>query len=186
MFLGIGAASFLVIPRHGHADTAPAVKPPVGAAVKSLFSFTGTPSWWQGATSKTDIALFHTADDGCFVSVQYKTDTIAANEAKLQKSQAQLTSNGYTTTPGATLTLTMQTNTGPQSYKLLQSAVATPSGANTVLGGQEFGYLQLAKGYVYIEGHCNTSAELPSTIPALQAVQFNVTKWSLVVSHINS
>lgn len=156
-----------------HTDAAPSAKPGVGAAVPSQFSFDGTVGWWQGATNETSMALFHrNTDDGCFVSAQYKTGIVDA-AAAIQKTNSALTSSGYSVTPGTTQTLTLQTKVGLQSYELYQSTVTTPTGAQQVEGGQEFGYVQLAGGYIYIEGYCNTAAELPATIPALQAIKFN-------------
>ncbi len=121
------------------------------------------------------MALFHTIRDSCFTSVQHKTGTVDA-AAELQKTAASLTSQGYTVTPGSTQTLTIQTNTGPRQYELQQSSVMTPAGANKLLGGQEFGYLQLSNGYLKIMGYCETADELPATIPALQAIKFDTTK----------
>ena len=42
--------------------------------------------------------------------------------------------------------------------------------------GFELGYLQLSGSYIKIEGHCDTADELPSTLPALQAIKFDETK----------
>ena len=121
------------------------------------------------------MALFHSIRDSCFTSVEHKSGTVDA-AAELQKTQASLTSEGYTVTPGSAQTLTMQTNTGLQQYELQQSSITTPTGANKILGGQEFGYLQLSNGYLKIMGNCETADELPSTIPALRAIKFDAAK----------
>jgi hypothetical protein len=170
VFLVLAAASAIVVLQHNRTDAAAAVKPAVGAAVPSQFSSTGATGWWQGATSKTDIALFHKYD--CFVSVQHKTG-IVDTTAELQKTQGLLASEGYTVTPGNTQALTLQTPAGPQQYELHQSSVTTPTGEHTVKGGQESGYLQLSGSYLFVEGYCDTPDELPSTIPALQSIKFN-------------
>ncbi len=175
VFLFVATVSAIVAIQPNRTDTKPAITPAVGAAAPSQFSFSGTPNWWQGATSKSDMALFHTIRDSCFTSVQHKTGTVDA-AAELQKTAASLTSQGYTVTPGSTQTLTIQTNTGPRQYELQQSSVMTPAGANKLLGGQEFGYLQLSNGYLKIMGYCETADELPATIPALQAIKFDTTK----------
>lgn len=172
--LVIAAAATVVVLQRNRTGAAPSVKPGVGAAVPSQFSFTGTLGWWQGATSKSDIALFHNYD--CFVSAQHKTGTIASDQAKRQKNQDSLTNDGYIVTPGVTQTLTIQTNTGPRQYQLQQSSVTAPAGADKLEGGQEFGYLQLSNGYLFVEGYCDTPDELPATIPALQAIKFDETK----------
>jgi len=83
-------------------------------------------------------------------------------------------SNGYTITSGANLTVTLQTDTGKQSYQLQQSTVITPAGGDKVLGGQEFGYVALSNNnYLSIKGYCDTTDELAATIPALQAIKFD-------------
>lgn len=177
VLLVVAAASVVVVTNRNRTDATPSVKPGVGAAIPSQFSFSGTTDWWQGATNKTSMALFHSLHDSCFVSVQHKTGSIDADKAKLQKSDADLTSSGHTITPGATLAATLQTNTGQQSYQLQQSSVTSPTGASKVLGGQEFGYLPLSNGdYLYVEGYCDTPAELAATLPALQAVKFDAAK----------
>jgi len=168
--------SFIFINEHNRTDAAPPLKPKIGTAVPSEFKFTGATDWWQGATNKTSMALFHTLQDGCFVSVQYKTGSIAADQTNFQKTEDQLTSAGHVITPVATKVMTVQTNSGSKQYQLQQSSVTSPTGTSQVLGGQEFGYIQLSNGYLYIEGYCNASTELASTIPALQAVTFNPTE----------
>jgi hypothetical protein len=177
VLLVIVAASITVIMWRNHTEAVSVVEqPPVGAAVPSQFTFdkSGAPDWWQGATRKTDMALFHAHD--CFVSVQYKTGTIAADKEKIQKDQADLVSRGYTITPGTSQTLTLQTKSGSKQYDLNQSVVTSPAGADTVKGGQEFGYLPLTNGYVFVEGYCDTSEQLTATIPALQAITFDETQ----------
>jgi hypothetical protein len=173
IFLAVAAASVVVVAKHNNrtTDAAPVVKQAVGAAVPSEFKFTGASGWWQGATNKTSMALFPNAQD-CFTSVEYKAGTVDA-AAELQKTQATLTSSGYIVTPSSTQTLALQTAKGPQKYQLYQSTVTTPTGASTVEGGQEFGYLQPSSGYLKIMGYCDTTAELPTTIPALQAMKFD-------------
>lgn len=171
----VAAGSFFFINGHSRTDAAPSLKPKIGAAVPSEFKFTGAVDWWQGATNKTSIALFHTLQDGCFVSVQHKMGSITADQINFQKTEDQLASAGHVITPVTTQTMTIQTNSGSKQYQLQQSSVTSPTGTSQVLGGQEFGYIQLSSGYLYIEGYCNTSAELATTIPALQAVTFNST-----------
>ena len=169
----LAAASLVFVAKYNHTSAAPSVEPKVGAAVPSEFKFTGTIDWWQGATNKTSMALFHTLQDSCFVSVQHKTGTIASDQANFQKTEQQLTSEGHTITPLVAQTMTIQTNTGLRQYQLQQFSVTTSAGASQVLGGQEFGYVQLPSGYLYVEGYCDTPAELAATIHALQAIKFN-------------
>lgn len=170
LFLVIAAVSAVVITKYNHTDAAPSSKSGVGAAVPSQFSFMGTAGWWQGATNKTSMALFHNPHD-CFTSIEHKMGIVDA-AAELQKTQASLTNDGYMVTPGGVQTLTIQTKTGPQQYELHQSSVATSAGAQPLEGGQEFGYLQLSNGYLKVMGYCDTADELPATLPALQAIKF--------------
>ena len=170
VFLVVAAASAIVVLQHNRTDAAVAVKPAVGAAVKSQFSFTGAADWWQGATNKTSMALFHSHD--CFTSVEHKTGTVDV-ATELQKSQDVLANDGYTVTPGSIQTLTLQTIVGQRQYELHQSSVTTPAGAHAVKAGQEFGYIQLSSGYIKVMGYCDTADELPATIPALQAIKFD-------------
>jgi len=171
----IAGACAAVVFKHNTTDAAPKSKVTPPASIPSQFSFTGTPDWWQGATNKTSMALFHKVQDGCFTSVQHKAGTVDI-AAALHKRQDSLAGDGYTVTPGKTLTLTVQTPTGLLHYPLYQSSVTTPTGASKVMGGQEFGYLQLSKGYLEVWGYCNTAAQLPATLSALQAIKFDATK----------
>lgn len=173
LIAAIAAATILVL-KHNLVEAAPS-KPPIGAAVPSQFSFAGAGGWWQGATNHTSMAVFHRVEDGCFVSAQHKSGAVNGT-AEIQKANATLSSQGYIVLPASTQTLMLQTNDGPRQYDLVQSSVTSPSGVSKVMGGQEFGYLQLADGYLYIMGYCDTAAELPATIPALQAITFDSTK----------
>jgi hypothetical protein len=172
LVLGAATAGIVIFRANSSAANAPA-NPPVGAAVPSQFSFTGAADWWQGATNKTSMALFHKYD--CFTSVEHKTGTVDV-ASELQKMQDMLSSDGYTVAPGSTQTLTLQTTAGPKQYELHQSSVTTPADANKVKGGQEFGYIQLSAGYIKVMGYCDTADQLPATLPALQGIKFNQAK----------
>lgn len=161
--------------QHKNTDAAPSTKPSVGAAVPSQFAFAGAIGWWQGATNKTSVAVFHNTQD-CFVSVQHNTGTIEAEQAKVQSASNTLINQGYSVTPINKLTLAFRTNEGVKQYQLDQSSVASQPGASKVEGGQEFAYLPLANGHIYIEGYCDTPAELSATIPVLQAFNFDENK----------
>lgn len=168
--LAITALSISIL-RHNQTEAAPPSKSTTAAV--SQFSFTGATDWWQGATNKTSMALFHNTD-GCFVSAQYKTGNvdIAAELHKLQISQA---GDGGTSTPGAVLTVALQTSSGSQQYRLHQYSLS-PANGEKLMEGLELGYLQLPNGYVQIEGHCDTPDQLSATIPALRAIEFDETK----------
>jgi len=145
-----------------------AAKPPIKAAAAPEFAFAGTEGWRQGPTNHDSMALFHDEDDGCFVSVQHKTGTIAADKAKRQKANESLTIK-----PGKTQQLIVQTPAGKQHYDLQQSTIVNPDNTtNPLMGGLETGYLQQGSGFLFFEGHCNKSSQLQSTIPALEAIVF--------------
>lgn len=166
----IAATCSAVITEHNTTDAAPSVKP-VAATARSQFSFASVSGWWQGATNKTSMALFHNSQD-CFASAEYKAGIVDAT-AELHNAVASQVSSGYTVTPGSIQMLTLQTNIGTQKYELHQYSVTGTGSLGKLEGGQEFGYVQLAGGYVKVEGYCDTPAELPDTIPALQAIRFD-------------
>ena len=169
----VAIATVLIITQHNRTGAAPSVKPGIGAAVPSKFSFTGTMGWWQRATRETDMALFHPADS-CFISVQYKSGTVdeATELQKLTLSQASI--NG-TSAPGTVLPMTLQTIAGPVQYQLHQYTLTPPAGVQ-LLRGFELGFVQLSGNYIQVEGHCDTPDQLSATIPALQAIKFDANK----------
>lgn len=162
--------------KRNRTEAAPTVRQLVSAKVQSQFTFNGVNDWRQGPTRLSDIALFHNTQDSCFTSIQRKTGSVAAEKAKREKDNASLIGNGYTVTPGATISVTLPTNAGQKSYQLQQFNVATPPNGEKVLGGLEFGYLPLSEtDYIFVEGHCETLDQLAATIPALQAISFDAT-----------
>jgi|GEM_PF-1670233 len=182
--LVIAAAAFtMLVIKPGTSDAATPQKKAATAAVPSQFTFTGAADWYQGPTRKGDMALFHKIQDSCFVSVQHITGTtIAAHQAKKHKFDAQEAAGGHTVTPFAVQNMTLQTNTGVKQYQLQQTNTTNPAGASTANGsqldeGNEEGYVPLGTNdFIYVEGHCETAAELAATIPALQAVTFDTGK----------
>jgi len=163
------AACGVVALRRNHTDAAASMKPGIGATVPSQFSTSGTPGWWQGATNKTSMALFQNTHD-CFVSVQYYGGTVDA-ASELQKLSASQAGTGGSSTPSATLPMTLQTSSGQRQYDLHQYSLTSGDG-EALMRGLELGYVQLAGGYVKVEGHCNTPDQLAATTSALQSVMF--------------
>jgi len=154
------------------AQTPKAKVPISNTDVRSKFSFSSAPLWYQGATNETSMALFH-HQDGCFVSVQYKTGTVDETSA-LQSIISTGSKGGIVDTPAGLQTLTMQTNMGTQQYQLHQyNATGSISDGMGPEGGQEYGYVTVPNGYIMVQGNCTTVAELPSTLTALQAVKFD-------------
>jgi hypothetical protein len=176
-----GVVSATLILKPGKTAATTPKKAPVGAAVPSQFTFSGATGWWQGATSKSDIAIFPNAMN-CFVSVQHITGSLTAKQARDQASVASLTSQGHTVTQLGSQSLSIKTNTGVKQYQLQQINVSNPSGASTsnggqLEGGQESAYIPLSNSdFLYVEGYCDTSSELPTTIPVLQAISFDANK----------
>lgn len=159
---------------HNKTDAAASVKPGVGAAVPSMFTTSGVSGWWQGATSKTDMALFESNHD-CFTSVQYKTGTVDA-AADMQTATTKQAAAGGTVTPGAVVSMNLQTTDGTKSYDLHQFTTTSADPSDKAMQGMELGYVQLANGYVKVQANCNTADQLPSTIPALNSVKFDQNK----------
>lgn len=140
-------------------------------AAPPTFSFTGVANWRQGPTNQASMVLFHKSHD-CFTSVSYKTGSVDADN-EVQKTSTSLARDGYTVTSMGSKTLSLQTTNGKQSYKLRQLSVTGQGSAGKLKAAQEFGYIQLSNGYVTIEGYCDSTDQLPATIPALQAIKFN-------------
>lgn len=136
---------------------------------KSPFSFTGAPGWRKGPSNSTSLALFH--DNGCFVSAEYKAGTVD-KDAELEKTHSSLTEMGYTDTLTASPTVSIQIGEEERRYQLNQFTVTGEGSAGEIQRGQEFGYIQLTDGHVKVSGYCNTSNQLPHTVPALKAMNF--------------
>jgi len=158
---------------HDHFDELIAKKPDTPPELQ-LFSFVDTPGWWRGTTSETSMAVSESNDThDCFISIEYKRGTVNAT-ASLKNIQQKLARNGnYTMNQLGTVALTLHTVAGPKSYELHQFSIVTPNDAEKVKEGQEFGYVQLAHGYVALSGYCDLSNQLVATIPALKAIQLN-------------
>ncbi len=150
-------------------------------ANRPMFSFTGATGWWQGATDKTSMSLFNynkTSNSGggqCYVSVDYKSGSINIDN-ELERTYNKLTSSKYTVTQIGTKQATIQSTSGNRQYVMHQSSVTSPADASQLMGGQEYGFVQLSGGYLYIVGLCNTPDQLPQTYPALTAMKFETTK----------
>lgn len=142
-----------------------------GESSESLFSFTGSGDWWQGATNKTSMALFE-KEKGCFTSVEYKAGTVDV-AAELVKEQDALSSDSYTITPIGTQLVTMQTQEEPHQYELHQYEITTHPGGLKVKGGQEFGYIQLSDAHVKVMGYCDEAADLNHASAALRAIEYS-------------
>lgn len=162
----------------------------------SSFSFDGSkaPEWWSGGSANpragvskdyignvsdlpvADIALHQGKRESvgnCFVSYAYydsDIDVVAAIERK--ERQAVTGKNTLSLKKIAVIPLKLQTSKGGKEYQMHQYAV---EGAyqETLMRGIEFGYLQLAHGYIEVDGNCNLPKQLSETSPALKSVQFN-------------
>ncbi|HET8690044.1 MAG TPA: hypothetical protein VFL81_01245 [Candidatus Saccharimonadales bacterium] len=168
----LGAAWVLVHPNHQHVKADVSASNSNMAPNKLQFTFSGVQNWREGPVNATSIALFHESN-GCFVSVEHGSGTIATDKANRQKTEIYLSDHRYKTESIGTETLTMQANDSAQEYKLHQSRVTTPAGQYKVKGGEEIGYISLAdNSYIKAEGHCSNADQLPTTIPALQAIRF--------------
>lgn len=168
----LGAAVIGIIIKTRQTEAAASTKQSATVSVPSQFSFdaAAAPGWVKGPTNKTSLALFN-SDRSCFISVDHKTGTVDA-ASEIQKTQTSLTKDGYTVTADSTLDQTISA----QQYKLSQYNVTGAGSSGQLYGGQEFGYVQLTDGYIAVAGYCNTSDQLPSSLPAIQALKFDAAK----------
>ena len=139
-----------------------------GAAVPvvSMFEFTGLDGWRQGPSNETSMVLFGNArDDGtssCFVSAQYEPGVVDVSK-RLARAQRDVTAEKLPSASGV-----LKTEQGDKPYELHQFHVSG-TGDIELMGGLGLGYVQLARGYVQLEAHCNTHEELASAVVALQS-----------------
>lgn len=142
---------------------------------KSKFAFSGAATWRQGPTSENSMALFGEKQaDGtsiCFTSIEFKPGTLAV-ATEIQRQEKLLVTMGNSITKEGIMKMTLRTPGGDRPYDLHQYAV-TGKGDAKLMGGLELGYVQLADGYVKIDGHCETAGELVTTLPALRAYKLH-------------
>lgn len=170
------AACAVLLLRHTantEAASAPKADPQLAQRTPGNPQFSFSPAaatgWHQGPTDKVSMALF--GPNGCFTSVQHKTGTVDV-AAELKKDEAMLISMGYARADRGTLSMTLKTSAGDKPYQLYQYSASGSPGGRAIKGGQALGYVQLADGYVKVEGYCDTFDGLSSTTPALQAIRF--------------
>jgi len=172
--LMITSVAIFVTRDHTEASSQP--KSNTNKAVQSPFSFDASKAagWYQGPANASSMAIFSN-DQSCWVSLERKTGTVD-EAAELQKSLATLTGSGYTVEQKDTLQFTLAATSGSKPYRLYQHDVSGQGSAGQLYGGQQLGYVQFSDGSVFIQGYCNTFAQLPAITPVLQAVKFNDTK----------
>lgn len=180
LIIALAAAFTSVIVYRNHTTASQSSDQGTDASKRSLFSFDAkaAPGWWQGATNETSIAVFGNDEmHGCFVSAEYKKDTIDA-DVEINRINTELTraNGGYVVTPLESHAVELQTNSEPLPYELRQSSVSNPQGAEKLKGGQEFGFAQLSNGYIKITGYCDTPEQLSGTLPSLDAIKFDDTR----------
>lgn len=143
----------------------------------SIFHLASVDGWWQGATNHTSMAAYQNEDHNCFVSAAYFPEAQLANrEAKRQKATESLATEGHKINKLGSKTMELSSTSGPIKYNLDQQSISSPTGSTQVKGGQEFGFIDLADGQIEIEGYCDSAEQLPLTIPALDAINFNPSK----------
>lgn len=185
VLMAIVGTSVAVTLQHNHTDAAPTPKKAASTVHPSQFSFNATAAsdWTKGPSNRTSMALFYKPAD-CFTSVEYKPGTVDI-PAELAKKQNMMNGDGYTSTPGAIVSATLQTGSGPQTYQLHQFAVSG-GGTDKLYPADEFGYLPLAHGYIKVEAYCTTAQNLAATIPALQAITFSQSDWDKSLDTLQS
>ncbi len=166
-------AATVVTSMHKDAALAPEIKTAADVSV-SKFSFLGSSGWTQGPTNRTSLALFK-IDHECFTSVEYKSGIVNAND-ELHKTETSLAGSGYIVSKGVTIPATIKTTTGTINYDLHQYSVSGTGNGGQLYGGQEFSYIPMDSGFIKVQGYCDASEQLPSTISSLQAIKFDVSK----------
>lgn len=167
----LALASGVIFIIHGRTEAIEASQPAVAGAIQSQFSFKGAPGWYKGPTNKTSMALFK-ADHECFTSIEHKTGTVDA-ATEIEKQQTMMARSGNAMMAGVTQTVNIQTSMGSQQFDLHEFSLSSGDKSHPLMGGLGLGYARLSDGHLYIQSHCNTAHELPTTIPALQAYEFN-------------
>lgn len=92
---------------------------------------------------------------------------------KFRNKYTALTTTGGTMTASATPIVSVQMSTGVKQYDLYEFSLSSNNTSHPLRDGLGLGYVQLPKGYLEIQSHCNTVSELPTTIPALQVYKFS-------------
>lgn len=169
-----GIASVALFTGRDRADAIADEAQEQSSVVSSRFSFTGVENWTKGPSNETSLAAFHEGSDNCFVSAEYITGSLDESSA-LQKVIEPFTTTGYAVTPQSDVTMYTLVDGKQQEYQLHQYTVKATSSTPAVKEGNEFGFISVKNGYIKVEGHCDTSAELPVTVPALQAIEFSTT-----------
>lgn len=170
-----GVTSLLFLTGHDRADATANKTQVQPSIVTSQFSFAKTEGWTKGPSNDTSIAAFHEGSDGCFVSAEYKSDSLDKAVA-LQKTLDSFTAIGYNVIPHGEVNTSISIGDKQQAYQLHQYTVKATDSTPAVNEGNEFGFIALETGYIKVEGHCSTSQGLSVTVPALHAITFNGTK----------
>jgi hypothetical protein len=161
----------LVIFKLNHETAAKKPKDTARVAVNSQFSFDAkaAPEWRQGPANKMSMALFYEKGD-CFVSFENKT--VPADEVtSLEQIKSGMVANGYTVADLGSHSLTLKQPGTGTSYVLHQYS-ATGGDSNGLYKNQEYAFVSMAKGHVFIQGYCDNPDDLPDTLTALSAVTF--------------
>lgn len=175
LLVAVGAVATFLLMHHMVKKSPQESERPIGAAIPSHFAFAGARGWWQGATSRDDVAVFPEAG-GCFVSIQYlANETAADKETKQQAANTLLKQQGYTVTATNVTPMTIRTDSGNLQYTLHQFSTVAPSASTKIQGGQEYGYVPLPEGSLYVMGSCDTPEQLAATLPVVQAISFDTT-----------
>jgi hypothetical protein len=161
----------LVIFKLNHETAAKKPKDTARVAASSQFSFDAkaAPEWRQGPANKTSMALFYEKGD-CFVSFENKT--VPADEVtSLEQIKSGMEANGYTVTDIGTPSLALK-QPGTETTYVLHQYSATGGDSDGLYKNQEYAFISMAKGHVFIQGYCEDPANLPYTLAALSAVTF--------------
>lgn len=157
---------------------------------------TQAPNWWTSGSSwprdhevdqyedspplpLVSILAFQGVDkpgdrlDQCFISASYNEGSVDVSAAIQEKTDGMLKGMEESSSLEkiAEINKTLKTSEGTKEYTLHQFDLSTE---DSVQKGNEFAYIQLTDGYVYIFGVCPTADMLESTENAISALELKL------------
>lgn len=158
------------------------------------------PGWWSAGTvypadgitkdyvgdpadlPTASLTIHQTADShstSCFVSYSYYQGSPIDIDAKINTKEQQSTQHSTTLSLEKTGTYTLQVALDDSKNDIaLHQYNLSGAYAGELLRGIEFGYTNIATGYIEIQGNCAQADQLDTTHAAIEAVTFDTSKSS--------
>lgn len=145
--------------------------------VASVFTFEGAAGWRAGPHNHTSLAIFgpqrQDGTSSCFASMERKDGNVDVSR-ETNTLSSEMRDSGYTIRQTATVTQSLGTSDGDQSYRLQYYEVTPGSDSQRAMRGVARGYAQLDGYYAEVKVNCETAAELATTRDALDAYQLKI------------